>query len=55
MQVTAGIATGALDKALHVINDTLQGESVRANVITSGHGDWRRALGRGGASGAGVR
>jgi len=40
-KVTCGVNVSVLDKVLGMVNKTLADASVQANIITSGHGDWR--------------
>ena len=40
-QVTVGVATSALSQVKSAIESGLAQHGVRANVIVSGHGDWR--------------
>ncbi|KAL6764257.1 sucrose-6F-phosphate phosphohydrolase-domain-containing protein [Haematococcus lacustris] len=40
-KVTCGVAVSALARVLASLQQSLSGQGVRANIITSGHGDWK--------------
>ncbi len=50
-KVTCGVRADALQPALDVLEANLASKGVRANVVTSGNGQWRCAPGAGGRGG----
>lgn len=41
VQVTCGVASAVMTEVLEVVEGNLAVKGVKANVITSGHGQWR--------------